>query len=267
MNKITLILFSITLLVTNCKVSNEKETKEPKEKIIKEHVYDCADKINYYDNMQKYQDCLDEGLKKDDSIAYLWQQKAMPYFKIKKYDVGMGFLDKAVKLDKKRYLPYRAFIKCIFSKNYSQAINDFEECINTWGDNYEMDHTYTFYISLSYLQLKEFEKAENYLQKTINEQKNSQFKEAHHLDLFYYGISLYEQQKYKEAISVLDEAIKQYPKFSDAIYYKAICLKKLNKNESEYLDLIKQAEIYLEKGYTINEDNAVYETYPYQYKK
>src|SRR5690606_41476203 len=88
-----------------------------------------------------------------------------------KYEVGMEYIDKAVKYDAKRYLPYRAFIKCVFAKTYKAAIKDFEECIANWGDSYEMDHTYSFYIGLSYLQLNEFEKAEEYFKHTIAEQK------------------------------------------------------------------------------------------------
>src|SRR5690554_7232610 len=80
-----------------------------------------------------------------------------------------------------------------------------------------MDHTYSFYIGLSYLQLNEFEKAAQYFKHTIAEQKR-RFKEVHHLDLFYYGIVKYEQEKYDEAVNIFDEALSQYPEFSDVIY-------------------------------------------------
>ena len=50
------------------------------EKIIDEYLTNCAEKYNYNTRMQDWQDCLDQGLKKDNTIAYLWQQKAMPYF-------------------------------------------------------------------------------------------------------------------------------------------------------------------------------------------
>ncbi len=52
----------------------------------------------------------------------------MPYFKARKYEIGMTYIDKAVKLDDKRWQPYRAFIKCIFAKTYKAAIEDFEVC-------------------------------------------------------------------------------------------------------------------------------------------
>lgn len=263
MAKFTLIIFCFIFIQCQSQNSETQNKKALQEAIIKEHVYECAHKINYTIMMKEYQDCLDAGLKKDSTIAYLWQQKAMPYYKAKKYEVGKPFLDKAVQYDEKRWLSYRGFMKCIFSKDYKQAIKDFEKCIANWGDGYEMDHTYSFYIGLSYLQLNEFEKAAQYFQNTISDQKK-RFKQAHHLDLFYYGIVKYEQKKYTEALHIFDETLNQYPEFSDAIYYKALCFYKLNKPVEEYQNLINQAEEFAKKGYTINEDNAIYESYPYQ---
>lgn len=114
--------------------------------------------------MAKWQECLDAGLKKDSTVAYLWQQKAMPYFKAKKYEIGMEYLDKAMLYDRKNWLPYRAFIKCIFTKTYREAIIDFEICKKLYGNSYVMDHTYNFYIGISYLQLNKYKKAEELLE-------------------------------------------------------------------------------------------------------
>ncbi|WP_445710766.1 tetratricopeptide repeat protein [Flavobacterium sp.] len=244
------------------KNETDEEKKTRQEAIIKEHVYDCADKIHYTTQMYEYQKCLDEGIKKDSTIAYLWQQKAMPYYKARKYSVGKPFLDKAVQYDEKRWLSYRAFMKCIFSKDYKGVIEDFETCIKKYGNSYEMDHTYSFYIGLSYLQLNEFEKAAKIFKQDIEEQ-SQRLGEGHFLDLFYYGISKYEQQKWEEAIVQFDKSLQQYPEFSDAEFYKAICLMRMGKKEEASLLLVK-AKKDVEKGYTINEDNAIYETYPYK---
>jgi len=240
-----------------------EEKKERQETIIKEHVYNCADKINYTIMMNEYQNCLDTGLKKDSTIAYLWQQKAMPYFKARKYEIGMPLIDKAVKYDAKRWQPYRAFIKCIFQKSYKDAIKDFQDCINKWGNQYEMDHTYLFYIGISHLQLNEFKKAEETLQKTIDEQINKQG-EAHFIDWFYLGIAHYEQQNWNEAITCFDNSLKVYTNFAEAQYYKALVLSKNGNPKDEIKKLIEKAFEDGKQGYTINEDNAIYEMYPYQ---
>ncbi|WP_017495791.1 M48 family metallopeptidase [Flavobacterium sp. WG21] len=231
--------------------------------IVKEFVTNCAEKHNYYYEMSEWQNCLDDGLKRDSTIAYLWQQKAMPYFKARKYEVGMAFIDNAVKYDAKNWQPYRAFIKCIFSKTYREAILDFEDCKIQFGNNYVMDHTYDFYIGLCYLQLNEFSIAQKKFKEYIDDIfKNRQGLE-HPTVLFYYGITFYEQQNWKEAIIEFDKALNIYSNFSDAKFYKAICLVKTNELDNAK-KLLKEAKKDAEIGFTINEDNVIYEKYPYQ---
>ena len=87
--------------------------------------------------------------------------------------------------------------------------------------------------------------------------------EAHFVDLFYYGISKYEQGRWEEAIIEFDKSLKQYPQFSEVQYYKAVCLSRLGKHEQS-AELGKTAKANAKIGYTMNEDNAIYETYPYQ---
>lgn len=266
MNKIIYLLISIIFIQCKYKESENftitKGGKAFQDSIINQYVHNCAKKYNYRFQMAEWQNCLDEGLKKDSTIAYLWQQKAMPYFKARKYEVGMKYIDNAVKYSPAYYQPYRAFIKCIFAKTYKNAISDFQDCIDKYGNQYEMDHSYSFYIAISYLQLNEFKKSEEILAKEIEKQM-VEYNEAHHLDLFYYGISKYEQAKWKEAIIEFNKSLEQYPQFSDVKYYKSICLIRLNKI-TEAKNLLNEAKKDSENGYSINEDNAIYETYPYQ---
>ena len=258
----------ICLLITQITLGQNKTIeqeliKKNQDAIVEEFLTNGAEKHNYNYHMAEWQECLDEGLKKDSTISYLWQQKAMPYFKAKKYEIGMSYIDKAVKYDAERWQPYRAFIKCIFAKTYKEAISDFEDCKQKFGNNYVMDHTYDFYIGLSYLQLNEFSKAEQLFKAYIDDIfKNRQALE-HPTALFYYGISKYEQKRWQDAIIEFDKALKIFPNFSDAKYYKAICLARLDKRENVSA-LYIEAKEDAKKGYTINEDNTVYETYPYQ---
>ncbi|WP_306350588.1 tetratricopeptide repeat protein [Flavobacterium sp. '19STA2R22 D10 B1'] len=257
------LLLNFGLVFSQTKTELDVDKKIRQDKIIKEFAENCAHKSHYF--FPEWQECLDAGLKKDSTIAYLWQQKAMPYFKQRKYEVGMALIDKAVYYNNAEYLPYRAFIKCIFSKEYKDAIIDFKECIVKYGNQYEMDHTYNFYIALSYLQLNEFKKAEELFTHDILDQEKKRG-EAHYLDVFYLGITKYEQKKWEEANQEFDKALSVYTNFSDAKYYKTLCLYKMGKMEESKV-LSEQAKIDLAKGYTINEDNAIYELYPYQLKR
>jgi tetratricopeptide (TPR) repeat protein len=261
MKKITVL--TLILITTNILSQNKIIQKKVQDLIIEEYYENCAQKYNYNYEMAEWQNCLDQGLKKDKTIARLWQEKAMPYFKAKKYEVGMRFLDIAVKIDPKEYLPYRAFIKCIFAKTYKDALIDFIVCRKKYGNNYINDHTYEFYSGICYLQLNQFKKADelitNYNEEIFKNRKGLE----NPISLFYLGITRYEQKKYKEAIIEFDKALKIYPNFSDVEYYKAICLSKLLfKNEAD--DLFNKAEKDFKEGFSISEYNAIYEKYPYQ---
>ncbi|MEO8534361.1 MAG: hypothetical protein ABI441_11440, partial [Flavobacterium sp.] len=92
-NIILIILINITGFIYP---QSSPEIKRKQDAIILEYVTNCAERYNYNYQMAEWQNCLDEGLKKDSTIAALWQQKAMPYFKARKYEVGMQYIDKAV---------------------------------------------------------------------------------------------------------------------------------------------------------------------------
>jgi len=270
MKKTIIILISNLLLITACTthanliVVVPEVNKEKQAQIIDEYFNKGALKYGLFSRERAEE--IDKGLKEDSTIAYLWQQKAMPLFKQGKYEIGMVFLDKAVKYDRDRYQEYRAFMKCIFAKTYKVAIIDFEDCKVRKGNNYVMDHSYDFHIALSYLQLNEFKKAEAIFKKDIEALTAAQGEDwVHHLDLFYYGISVFEQKRYKEAILIFDLALEKYPEFSDVQYYKGICLNNIGEYEQAKA-LFSESKRNCKIGYTINEDNVAYEKYPYQMK-
>jgi tetratricopeptide (TPR) repeat protein len=239
-----------------------KLVKQRQDSLIEIHLKNGAWKYPLYSS--EWQTEIDKGLAIDSTIAYMWQQKAMPLFKQGKYELGMGYIDKAVKYDRQRWQDYRAFIKCIFVKTYREAIKDFEDCKKRFGYSYVMDHTYDFHIALSYLQLNEFKKAEEIFKIDYKKQLQEHGEDwLHPVDLFYYGISKYELGKYKEAIDLFDLALKIHTQFSDVQYYKAMCLAKIG-HTVEAQELIKTAHNNGKQGFSFNEDNAIYERYPYQ---
>lgn len=264
---ILVLVFSCTTPTDKVATSITPSTSSPKttprqDSIINEHLNNGAWKYGLYS--REWQQEIDKGLAKDSTIADLWQQKAMPLYKQGKYELGKIYIDKAVIYNRYEWQPYRAFMTCVFAKNYRAAISDFEDCITRFGDNYVMDHSYNFYIALSKIQLNEFEAAEKLLQKEVERQTTNQGADwVHHLDLFYLGIAKYEQGKYDDAISVFDKALKIYPEFSEVIFYKADSLRRLGDKEAAKV-LMQEALKYGKDGYTVNEDNAIYEKYPYQ---
>jgi len=196
--------------------------------------------------------------------ASWWQQRGMILMKQGRYEAGMRFLDSAVKYDCRRYIGYRAFMKCIFQKSYRAAIQDFVLAKSVVGAGEVMDHTYDFYIGLSYLMLDELDSARNYLIATINEQQKARGENyVHPTDLFYLAITYYDSEDFATALTVFDRCLRQYKNFSDAEYYKAFCLKRLNRGD-EALAVLVSAESDFKQRYTINEDNVIHEWYPHQ---
>lgn len=252
-------VISIILIIPNIFQSQTK--KEIYEKYLNNGAY----KYSYFH--PKYQQYLDSALVYLPKDAFLWQQKAMPLFKRKKYELGMTYLDNVVKNDDEydSMLSYRAFIKCIFQKDYSGAIADLDVLIKKYPKGIIMDHSYVFYKALSQIQLNQYQEAENNLKISTNLFIQNGI-ESHFLEIFYLGITFYERENYNEAIKYFDESLKQNPKFSDCQYYKALSLYYLNR-KPEALEIIKKAEENFLNGDTITEDNRFYEDYPYQIKK
>ena len=198
--------------------------------------------------------------------AFYWQQKAMPLYKQKKYEIALPYLDSAVKYNRKKYMDYRAFMKCIFQKSYSAAISDFNEAEVLSPNGYVMDHSYHFYKGLCYLQLNQFDSSIALIKRSIDYRIKA-FDEnwVHYLEWLYLGINYYELTDYKKAITLFDAALKGYPNFPEANYYKSLCLININQKEKA-LELLKKTNQDLMSGYSINEDNSIYEDYPYQVK-
>lgn len=215
---------------------------------------------------RQHQLYLDSALQLLPQNAYYWQQKSMPLYKAQKYQVGRPFLDSAVKYAPERWLDYRGFMKCIFEKNYLEAIVDFRNAINRYGNQKVMDHSYEFYTALSFLQLSNTDSSKYYLDRCIeDDSKHFGFANVHYLHYFYRALIAFEEDSTTLAISYFDKALKTYPQFSDAAYYKALLLLRTNRKE-EALLIAQKALQDFNTGYTINEDNVFYEYYPYQIK-
>lgn len=260
MRKLIPLLASV--IVHSFTFGQSQKLNAAQEAIIDKYVKNGAYKFHY--TLQEWDNYLQLALEADATIAQLWQLKALPYWKTRKYDLAVQCYDKAVQYDSATYLGRRGYLKCIFQKDYRAAIVDIELAESKFGYGFQNDHSYQFYIALCYLQLNEFNRAEQILQKDFDKTitKHGE-KWIHFLDVFYMGIIQYELKRYDKAIFYFDKAVERYSNFSDAKYYKGLCL--LQQGE------IKQAEIIMRiakydaaLGYTINEDDALYEMYPYK---
>lgn len=213
---------------------------------------------------QKY---LDSALLIIPANAYYWQQKSMPFYKSGKFEIGRPFLDSAVKYDPGRWLEYRAFMKCIYEKDYGGALSDLYAVRTAYGNRVVMDHSYNFYIGLCHLQRTSFDSAEYYLTGCIDADiKAMGEKWVHANHYFYLAVVYMAKEDYAKAVTCFDKAVGAYPNFSDARYYKALCLANLGKNKEALVEM-EQANTSFQAGYTLVEDNALHVDYPYQVRK
>lgn len=219
---------------------------------------------NYHYLTQEYADWVQRGIKEDSSIALFWKAAALPFWKTDRTDRALAYYDRAVELEPQKYLGRRAFLKCIYAKDYKGTIQDVDAFTRQYGEDYENDHSLQFYKALAQLQLGLFQESYATL-KTNMDFERSQYGEIsiHFLDYFYLGVVHYELKEYEAAIEAFDKVFEEYDDFSDAQFYKSLCLSKLNKmNEAQEL-MEEGRENYL-KGYTFNEDSSIYVRYPYQ---
>jgi len=159
------------------------DKKEKQQAILDTYLKQGAYQYHYL--LQGWQTWIDKGLNEDSTIAYLWEMKALPYWKTQKYDLGIACYNKAVQFDRERNLGRRGYLRCIFQKNYDEGIN------------------------------------------------------------------------------YSNKSIASYKQFSDAKYYKGLCLLEKGDRASAIV-LMTEAKKDFENGYSINEDDSFYEPYPYK---
>lgn len=209
---------------------------------------------------------IDSALRLLPTDAYLWQQRSMPLFKQQKYELGMPFVDSAVKYDSAGWLDYRAFLKCIFSKEYRESLEDFKHAERLRPGAHVMDHEYAFYRGICYLQLDRLDSAESCFARCVANDARVGNEWVNPTHLFYLGIVYYEMGRWSQAGASFDLAVQLYPRFADAKYYLARCAMKLG-NTTTAVRLLNEAAADMAAGCTLPEHNAIYERYPYQVRE
>ncbi len=249
--------------MTSCKKKySDAVVKTNKEEIIEKYLKNGAWNHHYLD--QEWDEWINKGINEDSTIAYLWQQKALPLWKQQKYELAKTYYNKAVALDRKQWLSRFAYLKCIFANDYSEALSDFNAYKKEYGTIFEQDHLLEFYIGLCHLQLNQYDEAINVLEENIIILETQYGVDwVHYLDRFYLAIAHYENKNYSNAIVELNKVLEEYPKFSDAQFYKGLCLAYLGKKD-QAIPLMEEGKSNYGSGYTFNEDSNLYEKFPYQ---
>ncbi|MCE7062013.1 tetratricopeptide repeat protein [Dyadobacter sp. CY343] len=197
------------------------------------------------------------------NISEAYQEKAFSFIATKNFEKLFENIDKAVELEPNRWLPYRGYLHCILAKNYDKAIADFEVAEQMMPHAFTMDHTFSFFIAMAYLQSGDFEKAEVYFQKDMATQRRGEGRnDIHYNTLLYSGIAYYLGNELDKAQARFSECLQQYEQHPTANYYMGLVLKVTG--DKQYQVYFQKSRQYLEDGYKINEPNSHFVPYPRQ---
>lgn len=186
-------------------------------------------------------------------------EKSVPYLKTGDFVTWKALIDKAVELNPKEHLGYRAWCKYQFLRDYKGAIADFDELEKYYPENigHSKNGDYNLYVvkAFCYSALNQKEKAIQILD-NLFKTKDYNFGLYDHYQL---GVTYFELNQYDKALENFEKQSKVYD-FAENIYFKSKVSKIRNK---DYLDLknlalksYDEGKIMLE-GYT-HHFNKVY---------
>lgn len=211
----------------------------------------------------QYQDACDSLLALCPELDQVWQMKAMPYIKLGNWEKCFAALEKAVVLNPRQWLPYQAFLKCIFTKDYEGAIPELKAADKLMPGSGTMDHSFDFFIGLSYLCLDSLEQAETYLGKDIGWQEKSRGKgNVHHVSLLYMGLCQLKMKHYLVAEKIFHQCLNIYPQYPEANYYMGELYALTGKKILAKAYFVKARQCY-GQGYNSSEDQEYYINYPF----
>ena len=221
-----------------------------------------ADRVSYLSpQWGKY---CDSRIAACPNSAEAYQQKAMPLIKCGDFAKAFPLVDKAVSLDANRWLAYRGFLKCIFAKDYTGAITDFQRVAKLKPNGREMDHTYAFFEGTCELELGHYQLAEAAFARDMALQRGADGQgEIHFNTLWYAGVVAARLKQYAVAQTYLQQCLKAYPQHPEANYCLALTYRAQGQPAlaQQYLEAAQRALI---GGYRLNEDNMFYANYPEQ---
>lgn len=198
------------------------------------------------------------------NAAEAYQLKAIPALKSGDYETAFRLNKKAAELDSAHYLDYLAFLKCIFTKDYSGALADFNLCITRNPTGGLMDHSYRFFAALCQMEMGNYIEAEqSFLQDIAMQKEGNAERTPHFNSSFYTGLNYFRMGDLAKAKQFFNQTVTGYEQHPEANYYLGLVAQEERNGQlaQHYFAIARRA---LKTGYRMNEDNIYYANYPGQ---
>ncbi|SEJ64761.1 hypothetical protein SAMN05216327_1159 [Dyadobacter sp. SG02] len=197
------------------------------------------------------------------NISEAYQEKGIRQMVLGNLPKMIAYNDTAVVLDPKRWLAYRGYLHCMLVQDYPKAITDLLAAEQLTPNAFTMDHTFSFFIALSYMESRNYPEAERYFLKDIAQQKRGEGRnDIHFNSLLYFGILYYLMNEFDQAELRLNQCLQLYEMHPLANYYMAMTMKITgNQRQNTYFEKARQA---MQDGYALNEPNMRFAKFPRQ---
>ncbi|WP_460219842.1 tetratricopeptide repeat protein [Psychroserpens sp. MEBiC05023] len=193
--------------------------------------------ITYPQGSKMSQELFDEAIAIGPKFAWAYYEKSVPYFKRGFLLEGLSILNKAIELDPKEYLCYRAYWFWQY-KNYNRCISDLETYYNlpkayqqfTPGGDKDMK----IILGLAYAKNGNYKKGISIILNTINNANSADdigLTDYHSLGMLYVL-----DQQYDKAITTLNKQLSLNKDIAETYYFLGLALK----GQSNLIEVKKQ---------------------------
>lgn len=236
----------VLLVLLSCETEPQKNKRE-----LLEEVYEYG--ISQYQGTPRHMNAFAYALELDSTKAETYRELSVTYLKRGIPHKWKDWYDGAVKYDPETWQPWRGYLYLWFYRDYKKAIADIDASDSlTPHIDHPQGHSVDFWRGIAYLGLNDYENSISYWNKHIQKETEESGEDWVELEAFLYrGIAYYESGEPKKALEDFDKAIQYFKQTADAKYYKSKILFEQEKSK-EALQLVKEAILDFQQGYYNN---------------
>ncbi|WP_281541995.1 tetratricopeptide repeat protein [Maribacter aestuarii] len=243
-------LFLSALLVFSC---NEKKIEQKSELNRELAELKFKEEHNFLQGSPQSMKLLEEAIELDSTYAEALREYSVANLKRGMPLEWKPKFDKAVYHDPKTWQGYRGYLYLWFYRDYKKAIADFDATDTlTPHLDYPQGHSVYFWRGIAYLGLKDYDNSIAYWDKHITKETEDTGEDWVELEAFLYrGIAYHESGNSEKALENFDKVIHYFKQSADAKYYKALVFMEQQKYE-EALALVDEAILDFEQEFYNN---------------